>query len=78
MAKSLRHTLPPPTPSFFKFQLVFFLFQQILSIKDYNCTLLRSIEQNTMIARQLLYNTVLASATHQHKSATGIHIMFIV
>ena len=35
---------------------------------------LRSIEQNTIIAGQLLYNIVLASAIHQHESATGIRI----
>ena len=35
---------------------------------------LKSIEQNTIIAGQFLYNIVLASAIHQHKSATGIHM----
>ena len=35
---------------------------------------LRSIEQNITIGAQLLYNIVLASATHQHESAIGIHM----
>ena len=35
---------------------------------------LRSIEQNTTIGGQVLYNIVLASATHQHESAIGIHM----
>ena len=34
---------------------------------------LRSIEQNTTTGGQVLYNIVLASATHQHKAATGTH-----
>ena len=32
----------------------------------------RSIEQNTIIGKQWLYNLVLASATHQDQSATCI------
>ena len=43
----------------------------VIIIKDYNCIIL-SIEQNTITRGQLLYNIVLASATHQHQSATGI------
>ena len=35
---------------------------------------LRSIEQNITIGAHLLYNIVLASATHQHESAIGIHM----
>lgn len=33
----------------------------------------RSIAQNTITGEPLLYNPVLASATHQDQSATGIH-----
>ena len=35
---------------------------------------LRSTKQNTIIGGQLLYNIVLASATHPHESATGIQM----
>ena len=34
----------------------------------------RSIEQNTIIGRQFLYNIVLASATCHHESVTGIRM----
>ena len=43
-----------------------------LIIKNCNCTILRSLEQNTTIGGQLLYSIVsaivFASGTHQHKS----------
>ena len=42
-----------------------------LIIEEYKCTLLRSIEQITIIGGHLLYSIVLASATHQHELATG-------
>ena len=45
-----------------------------LIIRDYHCRILRNIEQNAMIGGWLFYNTVLASVTHQHESATGIHM----
>ena len=35
--------------------------------------ILISTEQNTIKRGQVLYNIVLASATHQHESVTGIH-----
>ena len=50
----------------------FFFFFPLIT-KDYNCAIL-SIEQNTIIGGQLLYNIVLASTTHQYESAAGIHI----
>ena len=50
-----------------------FFFFWVIIIEYYNCTIWRSIEQNTIIGEQLLYNIVLASATHQHRSATGIY-----
>ena len=43
-------------------------------IKDFNRTILRSKEQNTIIGGQLLFSIVLASATHQHELATGRHM----
>ena len=46
----------------------------VIIIKGFNCTILTNIEQNTVIKGQLLYNTVLVSAIHQHKSATGIRM----
>ena len=36
---------------------LFKFFKKIL-IKDYNCALLRSVKQNTIIGGQLLFNTV--------------------
>ena len=36
----------------------------VIIIKAYNSTVLRSIGQNTVIGGQLLYNIMLASATH--------------
>ena len=42
-----------------------------LIIKDYNCTVLKSIAQSTIIEKQLLYDIVLASATHQLEPLTG-------
>ena len=35
--------------------------------------ILISTEQNTIKRGQVLYNIVLASATHHHETATGIH-----
>lgn len=40
-------------------------------IKDYNCTILKRIEQNTILRGQLLHDIVLASATYQRESVTG-------
>lgn len=37
--------------------MLFKIFLKIL-IKDYNCTLLRSVKQNTIIGGQLVFNTV--------------------
>ena len=51
---------------FLAYLLLFFLI-----IIDYHCTILRGIEQNTIIGGQLLFNIVLASATH-HDSVTYI------
>ena len=43
-------------------------------IKDYTCTILRSIEQNTIIGGQLLYNIVLASHTSTQISHTYTYV----
>ena len=44
------------------------------NVKNYSCKILRNIEQNTIIGEKLLYDIVLAFATHQPKSVTGIHV----
>ena len=46
----------------------------LFNIKNYNCTILKNIEQNTIIGGKLLYSIVLAFATHQPKSVTGIPV----
>ena len=40
-------------------------------IKDYNCTILRHIEQNTLLRGQLLHGIALAPATSHRESVTG-------
>ena len=62
--------LPLPTSVHF----IFALRISFLIIKGYNCTILRSIEQNTIIGGQLIHNIVLVSVTHQHQSAIDIHV----
>ena len=59
------------------FHFLFFKWDPLymfLNIKDYNYTVLRSIEQNPVIEGRFLCNIVLASVTRQHKSAAGKHM----
>ena len=53
------------------FHFLFFKWNPLymfLIIKDHNCTVLRSIEQNPGIGGRFLCNIVLGSVTRQHKS----------
>ena len=70
ISNSFLALLPLPTSVHF----IFALRISFLIIKGYNCTILRSIEQNTIIGGQLIHNIVLVSVTHQHQAAIDIHV----